>query len=197
MDASDHRPARRARTSSRSEGCPLHPLIVHATIVLTPLTVLALLLGTFWPAARRRLGIVTPLAATAVLVLVPVTVAAGQSLAAGDRAGARRRATIADSARCCCRGRSALFVVAVAQWAWYRYGDARVRRDSPTARADRRDRARRGIRRRRPRHGRDCSCSSATREPAPSGAGSSAEAGRESYANASTGGQAHTRLRSP
>jgi uncharacterized membrane protein len=37
-------------------GPPLHPLIVHAVIVLTPLTVLALLVGTFWPTARRRLG---------------------------------------------------------------------------------------------------------------------------------------------
>ena len=28
-------------------GLPLHPLIVHAVVVLTPLTVLALLLGAF------------------------------------------------------------------------------------------------------------------------------------------------------
>ena len=44
-------------------GLPLHPLIVHAVVVLLPLTVLAVLLGTFWPAARRRLGIVTALVA--------------------------------------------------------------------------------------------------------------------------------------
>ena len=100
-------------------GLPLHPLIVHAVVVLTPLTVLALLLGTFWPAARRRLGVVTPLGALAVLVLVPVTIAAGNSLAEviGPIPAVETH-----------RG---LFAVAAAQWAWFRYGDARMRRSAP------------------------------------------------------------------
>ena len=63
-------------------GLPLHPLLVHAVVVLTPLTALALVLGSVWPAARRRLGIVTPLAALLLIVLVPITVAAGEALAA-------------------------------------------------------------------------------------------------------------------
>lgn len=67
--------------SLQVSGLPLHPLLVHAVVVLLPLTVIALLLTQFWPTARRRLGIVTPLAALAVLVLVPITVAAGQNLA--------------------------------------------------------------------------------------------------------------------
>ena len=62
-------------------GIPLHPLLVHAVVVLTPLTAAAVLQTQFWPVARRRLGIVTPLAALAVLTLVPVTVRAGRELA--------------------------------------------------------------------------------------------------------------------
>ena len=61
-------------------GLPLHPLIVHVIVVLVPLTALAIILGTLWPAARRRLGIVTSLAALVLVILVPITVAAGQSL---------------------------------------------------------------------------------------------------------------------
>lgn len=65
----------------RIAGLPLHPLLVHATVVLTPLTALAVALGALWPAARRRLGVATPIAALLVAVLVPVTVAAGLNLA--------------------------------------------------------------------------------------------------------------------
>lgn len=113
-------------------GLPLHPLVVHAVLVLTPLTVLALLLGAAWPAARRRLGVVTALGALAVLVLVPITVAAGRSLAA-------RLGPIPAVAQHQAYGEQllpwaiALFAVAVAQWAWFRWGDARVRRSSPGA----------------------------------------------------------------
>lgn len=109
-------------------GLPLHPLIVHATVVLTPLTVLALLLGTFWPAARRRLGIVTPLAALVVLVLVPVTVAAGLSLAEviGPVPAVERHRMLGELLL---PWAIALFVISAAQWAWFRYGDARVRRE--------------------------------------------------------------------
>jgi hypothetical protein len=111
-------------------GLPLHPLIVHAVVVLTPLTVLALLLGTFWPAARRRLGVVTALAALLVLVLVPVTVAAGKSLAAalGPIPAVERHEALGEMLLPWVIG---LFVVASAQWAWYRFGDENVRRDRP------------------------------------------------------------------
>jgi len=112
-------------------GLPLHPLIVHAVVVLTPLTVLALLVGTFWPAARRRLGIVTPLGALVVLVLVPITVVAGQTLAEviGPIPAVERHQELGEMLL---PWAIALFIVAAAQWAWFRYGDARVRRDSPT-----------------------------------------------------------------
>ena len=42
-------------------GLPLHPLFVHAVVMLIPVASIAAILGTLWPAARRKLGIVTPL----------------------------------------------------------------------------------------------------------------------------------------
>jgi uncharacterized membrane protein len=62
-------------------GLPLHPLLVHATVVLTPLTAIALAVAALWPAARRRLGLALPIAALVVAVLAPITVLAGESLA--------------------------------------------------------------------------------------------------------------------
>ncbi len=61
-------------------GLPLHPLLVHLVVVLGPLTALAVLLHAFWPAARRRLGFVTPLAALVLLVVTPITTEAGEAL---------------------------------------------------------------------------------------------------------------------
>lgn len=112
-------------------GLPLHPLIVHAVVVITPLTVLALLLGTFWPAARRRLGIVTPLAALLVLVLVPITTAAGESLAdlVGETDAVDHHEDLGELLLPWVIG---LFAVAAAQWAWYRWGRERAAKRSAT-----------------------------------------------------------------
>ena len=63
-------------------GLPLHPLLVHAVVVGLPLAALALVLHAIWPAARARLGIVTPLAALVVLIFVPITQKAGEALKA-------------------------------------------------------------------------------------------------------------------
>jgi hypothetical protein len=113
-------------------GLPLHPLIVHAVVVLTPLTVLALLLGTFWPAARKRLGIVTPLAALLLVVLVPITAAAGESLAdlVGETPAIEHHEDLGEMLL---PWVVALFVVAAGQWAWYRWGRDRVGKRSATA----------------------------------------------------------------
>src|SRR5664279_2724119 len=102
-------------------GLPLHQLLVHAVVVLIPLTVVAVLLTQFWPVARRRLGIVTPLAALAVLVLVPITVAAGQNLASliGPLPAVQTHQRYGEMLL---PWAVALFVVAVAQWAWFRWG---------------------------------------------------------------------------
>jgi hypothetical protein len=69
----------------RIAGLPLHPLLVHAVVVLAPLTALAVALAAVWPAARRRLGFAPAVAALAVAGLVPLTTLAGQDLA--DRVG--------------------------------------------------------------------------------------------------------------
>jgi hypothetical protein len=61
-------------------GLPLHPLIVHATVVAVPAAAFAVLLSTFWPRFRRWAAW-GPLAAAAVaLVLVPLTTSSGESL---------------------------------------------------------------------------------------------------------------------
>ena len=62
------------------QGLPLHVLLVHGVIVLIPLAALLTVLSAVWPAARRRLGIVTPLVALAALISVPVAVNAGEWL---------------------------------------------------------------------------------------------------------------------
>jgi hypothetical protein len=61
-------------------GIPAHALLVHAIVVLAPLTALLEILCALWPAARRRLvwlvlafGIVT-------MVLTPLTISAGDWL---------------------------------------------------------------------------------------------------------------------
>lgn len=100
-------------------GLPLHPLIVHAVVVLTPLTALALVLGALFPAVRRRLGIVTPLAALVVAVLVPVTISAGESLKqlVGPLPEVLRHEALG---RMLPPWTAAMFVVAAVQRAWYR-----------------------------------------------------------------------------
>jgi hypothetical protein len=105
-------------------GLPLHPLLVHAVVVLIPLTVAAVLLTQFWPVARRRLGIVTPLAALAVLVLVPITVAAGRSLA-GLVGPLPKVQTHQHYGQMLLPWVIALFLVAAAQWLWFRWGERR------------------------------------------------------------------------
>ena len=101
-------------------GLPLHILLVHVLVVGGPLTALAVLLHAFWPEARRRLGIVTPIAGLVFLVLTPITVNAGEYLQ-----------TIVNTTPAVAlhveRGLTlqpwsvALFAVALAEWAWWRF----------------------------------------------------------------------------
>lgn len=115
-------------------GLPLHPLIVHAVVVLLPLTALAQVLGALIPAARRRLGIVTPLAALAMAVLVPVTILAGEALK--QQVGPIPQVLHHEElGRMLPPWAIALLVVAVAQWCWYRF-----RRPAPDGRPERADR---------------------------------------------------------
>ncbi|GAA4365766.1 hypothetical protein [Agromyces bauzanensis] len=61
-------------------GLPLHVLLVHAVLVLTPLVTLALVLVAGWPAARRILWIPAFTAAALLLPLGLVTIEAGKWL---------------------------------------------------------------------------------------------------------------------
>lgn len=100
---------------------PLHPLLVHFTVVIIPLAALCVVLSAVWPAARRRLGIVTPLVALAALIAVPITIEAGEWLL-------ERVETTDDIARhesladVMLPWAIAMCAVAVVQWLWYRFG---------------------------------------------------------------------------
>lgn len=99
---------------------PLHILIVHLTVVGIPAAALCVALSALWPAARRRLGLATPVLALIMLALVPVTTAAGEWLAA--RVGqtellARHEALGATLLPWAI----ALAAVAIAQWCWFRF----------------------------------------------------------------------------
>ena len=61
-------------------GLPAHALLVHAVVVLAPLTALLEILNALWPAARRRLVWLVLALAAAVAVLTPLTASAGQWL---------------------------------------------------------------------------------------------------------------------
>ncbi|GAB2488412.1 DUF2231 domain-containing protein [Jatrophihabitans fulvus] len=61
-------------------GIPAHVLLIHAIVVLAPLGALFTILSAVWPAARRKLGFISPLTCLVVLVLTPVTTNAGEWL---------------------------------------------------------------------------------------------------------------------
>lgn len=108
-------------------GLPIHVLLVHLVVIVVPLAALCLLLSAFWPAARHRLGVVTPLVALVGLVAVPFTTAAGEWLQA--RVGAtpllERHASLGPLLL---PWVIAVFVIAVALWLWYRVDPALPRR---------------------------------------------------------------------
>ena len=61
-------------------GIPLHPLIVHAVVVLVPLASLLLLLAAVSPRIRHWAGILTPITATLALVMTPLATQSGEAL---------------------------------------------------------------------------------------------------------------------
>ena len=61
-------------------GLPAHALLIHAIVVLAPLTALLEILCAIWPAARRRLVWLVLAFAAVTLALTPLTVEAGQWL---------------------------------------------------------------------------------------------------------------------
>jgi membrane protein YdbS with pleckstrin-like domain len=61
-------------------GIPAHALLVHAMVVLAPLTALLAMLCAVWPAARARLVWLVLAFAAVTLVLTPLTTSAGNWL---------------------------------------------------------------------------------------------------------------------
>jgi hypothetical protein len=96
-------------------GLPTHAMVVHAAVVLIPLAALAVVLHAFWPAARRRLGVGTPILAGIALILTPLATSSGDDLEhmVGENALVRKHAELADGLLPWVFG---LFVVALALW---------------------------------------------------------------------------------
>ena len=101
-------------------GVPLHVLFIHIVVILGPLAALAAVLAAVWPAARSRIGIVAPLLALVALVMVPITVEAGewlaQRVAATPLLGEHMNlaSTLLPWA-------IALFALTTVQWGWHRF----------------------------------------------------------------------------
>ncbi|GAA2164646.1 DUF2231 domain-containing protein [Pedococcus bigeumensis] len=62
-------------------GLPAHVLLVHLVVVLLPLTAVAAIVVSAWPAAQRKLTFLVPLGAVVGALAVPVTTRAGHDLA--------------------------------------------------------------------------------------------------------------------
>jgi hypothetical protein len=79
-------------------GLPVHPLIVHATVVVVPAAALAALLAAVWPRFRGWAGILTPALALAAVVLTPLSTSSGESLEGmvGDTHLVHEHAELAD-----------------------------------------------------------------------------------------------------
>lgn len=61
-------------------GIPLHPLVVHAVVVLLPLAALSVIAIALVPKWRTRFGILVVAAATVVLAFVPIATSSGEQL---------------------------------------------------------------------------------------------------------------------
>jgi uncharacterized membrane protein len=61
-------------------GLPLHPLIVHATVVVVPVAAISVLMATFWPRFRRWASWGPLASAILAVILVPITTSSGESL---------------------------------------------------------------------------------------------------------------------
>lgn len=61
-------------------GLPIHPLVVHAVVVLLPLTILGVLALVIRPSWRGRYGVLVAACAVVVTGLIPVATSSGESL---------------------------------------------------------------------------------------------------------------------
>ena len=109
---------RHAGPVTEINGLPAHVLLIHLVVIGIPLAALLTVLSAVWPAARRRLGIITPIIAALALISVPITTNAGEWLQARVFHGFSnplivRHAELGDELLPWAIG---LFVVSVAAW---------------------------------------------------------------------------------
>lgn len=115
-------------------GLPLHPLLVHGVVVLLPLAALMLTVGSLWPTARRRLGILTPIVAIVAGGFALLAKEAGEALERQVPSSALVRAhtELGDGPVIWA---FFLIVVAVGQWAWFWWRARRADRPLAGARS--------------------------------------------------------------
>ncbi len=61
-------------------GLPVHPLLVHATVVFVPLAVVLVVLAVLWPRFRAWAGPLPAAVSLVALVLTPLSTASGENL---------------------------------------------------------------------------------------------------------------------
>ncbi|MFJ3895619.1 MULTISPECIES: DUF2231 domain-containing protein [unclassified Streptomyces] len=100
-------------------GLPAHVLLVHAVVVLVPLTALALILCAALPSVMRRFGLALPVLSLVSLASVPLTTSAGEWLERHVDSDplVRRHAELGDELLPWAVG---LFLVSTAVWWFYR-----------------------------------------------------------------------------
>lgn len=113
-------------------GLPAHVFLVHAVVVLVPLSAGLLVLAAWWPAARVRLGPFLPLLAAGCLVLVPLTTNAGAWLQqrVGPDPLVQRHAALGEQLL---PWVAALLLLAVAVWQLGRRQDAAAGQREPVS----------------------------------------------------------------
>jgi hypothetical protein len=109
----------------------MHPLIVHLVVIAVPLSIVLVVVTAVCPAARRRLGLVTPVVAFIALIAVPLATQSGEALErrVDHSTLLEEHARLGDTM---VPWAVAVFVVAAAQWAWYRFVQRRV--EAPSSR---------------------------------------------------------------
>lgn len=108
-------------------GIPAHPLLVHLVVVLLPLTAVAAIVVSAWPAAQRKLTFLVPLGAIVGALAVPITTRAGNELAdkLGNPPFIEKHQDYGDQIL---PWAVALAVTTLAQWFYLRRGTATVPR---------------------------------------------------------------------
>jgi hypothetical protein len=108
-------------------GLPAHALLVHLVVVLLPLTAVAAVVISVWPAAQRKLTFLVPLGAILGAAAVPITTKAGEELAQriGNPPFIARHENFGDQVL---PWVVAMAVTTLAQWLYLRRGTATVPR---------------------------------------------------------------------